>query len=122
MDKLPVPPKESVFYEDSKVYACLAENPMARGHAVVVWKEDVEDLRMLSRSDFEYLMDVVDRVRNAMLKALRIEKIYLLYMDEVRHVHWHLVPRYRKEGMDAFHDASAKPGDFSLAPELKDFL
>ncbi|MDO8742610.1 MAG: HIT domain-containing protein [bacterium] len=117
--KLPVPPREAVFYEDEKTYACLATEPMAPGHTVVVWRADAEDLHVLSRTDFEYLMDVVDRVRTAMLSALTIEKVYLLYMDEVKQVHWHLVPRYNEKGLSAFQNPAATPGDYSLAVPLR---
>jgi diadenosine tetraphosphate (Ap4A) HIT family hydrolase len=49
---------------------------------------------LLEKKDYEYLMDKVDEVRNSMLKTLKIKKVYLIYMDEVQQVHWHLVPRY----------------------------
>ena len=83
-----------MIYEDELLYACLATYPIARGHVVVVWKKDVTDLRRLSERDYDYLMDTVNALRSAMLKALGIRKVYLVYMDEANHVHWQLVPRY----------------------------
>lgn len=91
-----------LLYEDHLVYAALAAKPFVRGHVVVVWKRRVRDLHLLSRRQYEHLMDIVDLVRNAMLRVLRVKKVYLLYMDEANHVHWHLVPRYveKKQGLE----------------------
>lgn len=118
MDKLPVPPKEAVFYQDDRLYACLASYPVTNGHSVVAWKKPVKDLHLLSRYDFEHLMNMVDKVRDALLKALKVEKVYLVYMDEINHVHWHLIPRYNEEGFNVLRHSPEKTEDFSLAEQL----
>lgn len=119
---LPKPYKNAIIYEDKKLYACLANEPIVEGHTVVVWKDKVADLHLLTRKNYEYLMERVNEIRNAMLKALRVEKVYLLYMDEAKQVHWHLVPRYSKMG---FVNLSQKPGkikDFSLDDKIQKYL
>jgi len=118
MDKLPEPKKDAVIYEDEKLYVCLASYPIAKGHTVVVWKENTEDLHLLGKEDYEYLMDKVEQVRNALLKTLNLEKVYLIYMDEIRQVHWHLVPRYNEKGFDVFRHKPEKTEDFSLAKSI----
>lgn len=120
--KLPRPLPKAMVYEDQLLYVCLATHPIARGHVVIVWKKDVPDLRRLAERDYDYLMDTVNAVRNAMLKALKIRKVYLIYMDEARHVHWHLVPRYNEKGFDVFLHKPTKATDFSLAPKIKRHL
>ena len=112
------PDKRSIFYEDGKIYACLASFPIVRGHVVVVWKKDVKDLHLLSRKDFEYLMDGVDVIRNLMLKTLKIKKVYLIYMDEVNHVHWHLIPRYNVRGFNILKHKPTRLKDFRLVQKL----
>jgi diadenosine tetraphosphate (Ap4A) HIT family hydrolase len=119
---LPKPFKKAMIYEDKKLYVCLANEPIAEGHVVVVWKNKVADLHLLTRKDFEYLMDKVDEIRNAMLIALKVEKVYLMYLDEVKQVHWHLIPRYKIKG---FKNLTRKPGkikNFLLADKIKDSL
>ena len=118
----PTPNPESIIYEDDLLYACLANNHITRGHVIVAWKKDVPDLHYLSERDYNYLMDTVNTVRDAMLKALKIKKVYLIYMDEAKHVHWHLVPRYNEKGFDVFSHEGVKTEDFSLASEIKKFL
>jgi diadenosine tetraphosphate (Ap4A) HIT family hydrolase len=120
--KLPKPSPKSIIYNDEKLYVCLASHPIAKGHVVIVWKKDVCDLRLLPDRDYDYLMDTVNATRNAMLKALNINKVYLIYMDEVKHVHWHLVPRYNEKGYNVFLHKPKKSADFSLALKIKQKL
>ncbi|MBU1030047.1 MAG: hypothetical protein KKB65_02325 [Nanoarchaeota archaeon] len=64
-------------------------------------------------------MDKVDEIRNALLKTLKIKKVYLIYMDETNQVHWHLVPRYNERGFDVFQHKPSKLTDFSLTQKIK---
>lgn len=117
--KLPKPKKDAVIYEDEKLYVCLASRPITNGHIVVVWKKEVADLRLLTDRDYDYLMDTVSAARNALLKTFKIKKVYLIYMDEIKHVHWHLVPRYNEKGTDVFTHKPKRLADFSLAKKIK---
>ena len=67
-------------------------------------------------------MDKVDEVRNALIKALKIKKVYLIYMDELNHVHWHLVPRFNKKGYNIFKHNPLKLKDFSLTEKIRNNL
>ena len=115
------PPPQAMPYEDFFLYACMATYPITRGH-VVVWKKDVPDLARLPEREYDYLMDTINIVRDAIPKALKIKKVYLMYMDEARHVHWHLVPRYNEKGFDVFLHKPVKTTDFSLASKIKRHL
>jgi len=108
-----------MFYEDKKLYICLANYPISRGHTIIVWKKAITDLHLLSEKDYDYLMDKVDQARNALLKTSNINKVYLVYMDEVKHVHWHLIPRYNEQGFDVLTHKPKKLKDFSLAGKIK---
>jgi histidine triad (HIT) family protein len=116
---LPKPFESAMIYEDKKLYACLANFPIVEGHTVVVWKKRVTDLHLLSRKDYLYLMDVVDKIRTAMLKTLKMKKVYLVYMDEINQVHWHLVPRYDKKGYEVFMNKPKKLKNFKLDDEIR---
>lgn len=120
--KLPSINKKALIYQDKNLYVCLAQYPVTLGHVVVVWKKKVKDLHLLSIPEYDYLLEAVDAVRKAMLKALKIQKVYLVYMDEVRHVHWHLIPRYNIKGFNIFIDNPVKTVNFSLAKKIKKFL
>ena len=119
MTDLPIPPEESIIYENGKLYVCLAAEPLTKGHTIVVWKGGDKDINSLSCENYEYLMNMVDVARETLLAALGVEKVYLLYMDEAKHVHWHLVPRYNEKGFDVFSHEPKKTDDFSLVGKIK---
>ena len=119
---LPKPFPEAIIYQDARLYACLANYPIVKGHTVIVWKKKVTDLHLLSRTDYEYLMDKVDEVRSALLRTLKIQKVYLTYLDEAKQVHWHLVPRFNEKGYNIFLHKPKKIKDFSLANKIKEHL
>jgi len=119
---LPTPKEGSIFYEDKNLYATLANYPLAKGHVVIVWKKKVEDLHLLGKKDYDHLMEIVDYVRNSMIKSLKIKKVYLIYMDEIKHVHWHLIPRYNKKGLNVLKEKPKKLIDLSLAKKFKENL
>ena len=121
-NKLPTPSPEAIIYQDFKLYACLANYPIVKGHTVIVWKKKVPDLHLLSKKEYEYLMDKVDEVRTALLKTLNIEKVYLTYLDEAKQVHWHLLPRYNEKGYNVFLHKPTEIKDFSLAQKIRENL
>jgi len=119
MSKLLKASKESIIYKDQKLYVCLARYAVTKGHTIVVFKKGVADLKLLPGRDYDYLMDTVFATRNALLKTLKVKKVYLFYMDEAKHVHWHLIPRYKKKGFDVFQHKPKVLRDFSLAKRIK---
>lgn len=102
-----------------RLYACLVNYQITKGHCVVVWKKNVSDLHLLSKTDYEHLMDSVELLRNAMLRTLKVKKVYLIYIDEAMHVNWHLVPRYTEQGYYVLNHRQKKTDDFSLAKKIK---
>lgn len=122
MEDLPNPPKEAIYYEDEKLYVCLASFPITKGHSVVVWKERRNDLQKLNKDEYDYLMNIVDTTRNVLLKYYSLEKAYLLYLDEIQHVHWHIVPRYDEQGLNILVHTPKEKIDFSDALGLKQLI
>ncbi len=119
MSALPAAPQEAIFYEDDVTYACLASYPLAKGHCVVVWTDPKEDLSELNKSEYGQLMNVVDRVRNALMRTLDVEKVYLMYLDEIKHVHWHLIPAHNHEGLNVLQHKPTELKDFGLAENIR---
>ena len=118
-EQLPVPYPEAMIYEDRNLYICLANYPIVKWHTVIVRKKPVADLHFLSEKEYEYLMNKVDEARTALLKTLKIKKVYLMYMDEIQHVHWHLIPRYNEQWVAVFKHTPSQLTDFSLAKKIK---
>ena len=119
MNSLPNPSAKSIIYQDENLYVCLAKYPITKGHSVVVWKKEAPDLNLLPDRSYDYLMDTVFTTRSALIKTLKIKKVYLIYMDETNHVHWHLVPCYKEKGFSIFQKKIEILKDFSLAEKIK---
>lgn len=119
MGNFPKSSKKSLIYQDENLYVCLAKFPMTKGHTIVALKKEFSDLELLPDRDYDYLMDTVFAVRNALLKTLKVKKVYLVYMDETNYVHWHLVPRYKERGFGVFKGEPKPLKDFSLAQKIK---
>lgn len=116
---LPTPKAEAIIYDNEWLYVCLAHYPITKGHTIVVWKKEASDLHNLSDHEYDYLMEMVDVARDALLATCSVEKVYLMYMDETKQVHWHLVPRYNEKGFNVFAHEPKKSEDFSIAEPLR---
>ena len=121
-DTLPEAPLASVIFENRLLYVCLAHYPLTKGHTIIVWKDPKADLHDLSDAEYAYFMAMLDITRDTLLEVLGVEKVYLIYLDEARHVHWHLVPRYNKKGYNVLMHKPVQSDDFSLVPEIKILL
>jgi len=119
-------PKEgTVFYEDKKVRACLAFDPITKGHSILEWKEHFEDLNDLSLEDYNYLMNIVYKVRSVLKEVYNVPRVYIAYLDESHHVHFHFFPR-KEDDIKGFQLMCCKKPkesiDFSMVPKLKSLI
>jgi diadenosine tetraphosphate (Ap4A) HIT family hydrolase len=126
VEDFPGPKKGSVFYEDEKVYACLAFEPVVDGHAVVsVKRTDINDIGKLPKEERLHLLKLVfEAVRPALIECYRVEKVYVVYIDELCHPHFHLYPRKRgeKQGFYLMTGQFKKLTDLSTIPRLHDLV
>jgi histidine triad (HIT) family protein len=85
-------------YEDDNVLALLDDFPISDGHTLVMLKDHHDDLASLSEEQAAYLGGVVARISRALKEACDVPYIYVASLGEqVRHVHYHLVPRYEED-------------------------
>ena len=76
----------------------LDPNQTYRGHAIVVAKGHVEDLTALPRERGLALYAEMVRVAGAVRRAVGADHMnYLALGNVVRHVHWHIYPRFRDD-------------------------
>ncbi|TEU27881.1 HIT family protein [Alkanindiges illinoisensis] len=85
-------------YEDDKTLAFMDIMPQADGHTLVIPKEPAETLLDLSPESAAYTINIVQKVGNAIKKALGSEGIVLMQLNgskagqTVPHIHFHLIP------------------------------
>ena len=123
MGGFPEPKEGSVFYKDERVYACLAFHPIVDGHTIVaVKRNDVDDLGQLSPEEQFHLLQIVfEVVRPALLVCYKTDKVYVAYLDETGHPHFHLFPRKKgeEEGFGLMVKRHGELTDFSMVTQLR---
>lgn len=92
-------------YEDEHVFAFLDIGPLSRGHTLVVPKESRAYLHELSEESSAAIGRVLPRLCRAVMKASGATAYNVLQNNgeaasqAVPHVHFHIIPRFEKEGL-----------------------
>ena len=88
------------LYEDDQVLAFLDVNPIARGHALVIPKEEVASVDQLSDESAAAIGRVLPRLARAVLAATGTTQFNILQNNgadahqAVFHVHFHIIPKH----------------------------
>jgi len=87
--------------ENSKFYAFLDVFPIAKGHTLVIPKNEIDNIFDLESEDFKELFGFAKTIGNAIEKAIPCQKVGIAVIGlEVRHAHIHLVPINNMGDMD----------------------
>ncbi len=80
-------------YEDDSYFAFLDISPLAKGHTLVVPKQEVDYIFDLSDEVYQGLMQVSKRIALAIQSAVPCKRIGIAVVGlEVPHAHIHLIP------------------------------
>lgn len=86
------------IYDDEKFYAFLDINPMAKGHTLVIPKQEVDYLFDIDDSVLSEMIVVAKKIAKAMEQAVACTRVGMMVIGlEVPHAHIHLIP-IQKEG------------------------
>ena len=95
-----------VVYEDADVVAFLDRRPLFPGHTLVMPRDHVETLADLPEGLIVPLMSVVQSASRAMETGLEAQGSFVAANNRVSqsvpHLHWHVVPRRRGDGLRGF--------------------
>ena len=98
-------PSHRVF-EDDRCIAFLDTRPLFPGHTLIVPRAHHATLREVPRVDLDPLLGHAQRVARALEVALGAEGTFVALNDRVSqsvpHVHLHVVPRRKKDGLRGF--------------------
>jgi len=82
-----------VLFEDARVLVILHEDWAVRGHAMVVWREHVENVADLALDDYLHFAAVHHRAERALLAVTRADRAILLKLGiATPHLHLHIYP------------------------------
>ena len=118
-----------VVYRDAVAVAFLDRRPLFPGHALVVPTQHVDTLVDLALDDVGPFFTVVQRVAAAMPVALGAQGTFVainnVVSQSVHHLHVHVVPRTKGDGLRGFFWPRTKygPGEAaSVADKLRRVL
>lgn len=81
------------IYEDDKTLAFLDIHPLAEGHTLVVFKDEVESITEMTSEQYLALMASVHKVAKRLKEVYQCEKVVTMTFGfDVAHVHVHVVP------------------------------
>ena len=96
-------------YEDETTYAFLDANPLAPGHTLVVPKEPYERIQDLPADIAADIGTTLTEVVPAVEAAVDADASTVAVNNgeeagqEIKHVHWHIVPRFDDDGIGHVH-------------------
>ena len=96
----------TVVYEDDVSFAFLDHRPLFQGHTLLVPREHVETLAELPASLVEPYFKAAQLLARAVESGLEAEGTFVAMNNRVSqsvpHLHVHVVPRRRKDGLKGF--------------------
>ena len=96
----------TVIYEDEDSFAFLDHRPLFPGHTLLVPREHVETLGELPVSQVEPYFKAAQLLARAVESGLEAEGTFVAMNNRVSqsvpHLHVHVVPRRRKDGLKGF--------------------
>ena len=95
-----------VIFADERVVAFLDARPVFKGHTLVVPRPHVATFAALSPDGLVALFTAVQRMSGAVEAGLQADGTFVAMNDKVSqsvpHVHVHVIPRRRKDGLRGF--------------------
>lgn len=101
-------PNYTVF-ENEHILSFLDINPCSKGHTVVIPKQHYSELSEMNYESWLRLMDGLKRTIEKVEEKIQPAGINIGINNRpaagqaVPHVHWHIIPRYEKDGGGSMH-------------------
>ena len=110
--------------EDENFFAFLDINPNAKGHTLVVPKQEVNKIFDLDQETYAGLMEFSRKIAVALEKAVPCMRVGMSVIGlEVPHVHVHLIPLNSMSNIDFKHKVNLTKEEFEeVAKTIADNL
>jgi histidine triad (HIT) family protein len=115
------------LYEDDDTLAFMDINPAARGHALVICKQEHADLYALPPEQLAATARTAQKVANALRRTLEPHGLNIVQNNgaaagqTVFHYHVHLIPRWENDGvLQMWHPRQTSPEELrALADQIR---
>ena len=88
-------------YEDDLVLAFLDVNPESNGHTLIIPKKHFKDLLDIEETELNHILKIAKELGSKIQSKLNCDGFTLVqnngFVQEVKHFHLHIVPKYIKE-------------------------
>ncbi|KKQ27293.1 MAG: Histidine triad (HIT) protein [Candidatus Magasanikbacteria bacterium GW2011_GWC2_37_14] len=114
-------------YEDDFVLAFLDIFPHSKGHTVIIPKKHFVDLSAMTEEEWQKMAVALKRVEEKLQTVLQPAGFNIGINDQpaggqvVPHVHWHIFPRWEKDGGGSVHSIIKNPGELKVEEVWKLF-
>jgi histidine triad (HIT) family protein len=116
----------TIIHQDEHVVAFLPKNQTVRGHIVVAPARHWATLFTVPEQEAAELMKAMKRLAGLLKRRLGATGVNILHasgkdaQQSVMHLHFHLFPRFRNDGIDAWPPIPEWHGDIdALAKQLR---
>ncbi len=113
------------IYEDEKTIAILDIFPIAKGHTLIIPKAHSDTLYDISVEDAQAIGGTVSRVTKVVKQVLKCDGVNVYQgnekaaMQEIMHVHFHVIPRFEDDGIVFLAQKSELKEDPNLIAQLQ---
>lgn len=115
-----------VVYEDANTFAFLDNNPLFPGHVLLCPREHYETLPDLPGRLIEPVFATTQMLAKAVEAAVDAEGTFIAMNNhvsqQVPHLHVHIVPRRRKDGLRGFFWPRQKYQDAAASKTVRDAI
>jgi histidine triad (HIT) family protein len=104
-------------YEDEHTFVFLSNQPVTRGHSIVIPKIHAENIYDVSTESLAHIFSTVKKVSLAIKETLSPVGINIHQNNEVGagqavfHIHFHIIPRYDNDGITPWNTDYRSDGD-----------
>ncbi len=101
-------------YEDDNITAFLDLAPVKPGHSLVITKGHYQNILEMPPDLGSQVMSALSKVGKALMSATNAEGFNILQNNFpaagqiVMHVHWHIIPRHKNDGLELWKQGSYK--------------
>lgn len=102
------------IYEDEKTICLLDINPISKGHCLVIPKEHFRDIFDIDDDHLKNIISVSKKISTTLKQKLGATGVNILHasgdsaQQSVFHFHFHLIPRYKDDGLDTWPKSNYK--------------
>jgi len=94
------------IYENEHVYAFLDINPISKYHTLIIPKKHYKDIFDIPEDELKELVIAIKKLTTLFKEKLGIKNVQIINssgeeaQQDVFHVHFHIIPRQKGDGLD----------------------